>query len=79
MMHKIREAVLAEFRRRFDERMEPTDRLEDRGVNSMNFIQLMVSLEDALGLEFEDAQLNVKRYETLEDLMGYIEGIVEDR
>ena len=41
----------------------------------MNFIQLMVRLEDVLGLEFEDAQLNVRRYETLEDLMIYIESL----
>lgn len=75
MMQTIRQAVLAAFQKRFGEQMQTTDRLEAMGVNSMNFIQLMVSLEDTLGVALEDAQLNVKRYETLEDVIAYIESL----
>ena len=71
-MQTIRQAVITAFQKRFGEQMQPTDRLEDRGVNS---IQLMVSLEDTLGVALEDAQLNVKRYETLEDVIAYIESL----
>ena len=74
-MQTIRQAVITAFQKRFGEQMQPTDRLEERGVNSMNFIQLMVSLEDTLGVSLEDAQLNVKRYETLEDVIAYIESL----
>ena len=75
MMQTIRQAVLAAFQKRFGEQMQTTDRLEAMGVNSMNFIQLMVSLEDTLGVALEDAQLNVKRYETLEGVIAYIESL----
>ena len=74
-METTRQTVLRLFQERFGPQMEPASRFDDSGVNSMNFIQLMVRLEDVLGLEFEDAQLNVRRYETLEDLMVYIESL----
>ena len=74
-METTRQTVLRLFRERFGPQIEPASRLDENGINSMNFIQLMVRLEDVLGLEFEDAQLNVRRYETLEDLMVYIESL----
>lgn len=74
-METTRQTVLRLFRERFGLQIEPASRFDDSGINSMNFIQLMVRLEDVLGLEFEDAQLNVRRYETLEDLMVYIESL----
>ena len=74
-METRRETVLRAFRERFGFQLEPASRLADCGVNSMNFIQFMVHLEDGLGLEFEDAQLNVRRYETLEDLIVMAEDL----
>ena len=74
-METTRQTVLRLFRERFGPQIEPASRFDENGMNSMNFIQLMVRLEDVLGLEFEDAQLNVRRYETLEDLMAYIESL----
>lgn len=74
-MDKVRDIVLRTFKERFGGNMTLNSNLKDNGVNSMNFIQLVISLEETLEVEFEDAQLNINQYDTLEDLVLYIENL----
>lgn len=50
-----------------------TDRFEEIGVNSLNFIKFIVSIESEFEFEFEDDALNVKNYENIMSLVNYVD------
>lgn len=47
--------------------------LKDAGMNSLNFIKLIVSLEDEFGVEFDDAELGKFDITSAVTLTEYIE------
>jgi acyl carrier protein len=49
------------------------DNLEDLGINSISFIKIVVSVEKALGIEFDVDHLDHKNFETLQSIIAYIE------
>ncbi len=49
-----------------------TDKLSDHNVNSIKFIELMVEIEDAFGVEFDDEELLSTDYLTFESFLSYI-------
>ncbi|WHX28330.1 phosphopantetheine-binding protein [Brevibacillus agri] len=51
-------------------------RLQDVGINSLGFIRLVVAIENEFGFQFEDDMLNVELFETIQQLIAYIEGKV---
>ena len=52
--------------------------LQDLGISSLDFIDLVVSFEDKFGIEFEDEYLSVEMFESLEQLAGYIGSLAEE-
>lgn len=43
------------------------------GMNSINLIQLIVALEPALGVKFDDRELALKKYDSFHDLITILE------
>lgn len=54
------------------EQISMTERFEDIGVNSLNFMKVIVYIESEFEFEFEDDALNVKNYENAMSLVNYI-------
>ena len=52
------------------------DRLVDLEFDSLRFVQLVVQLEDALGVEFDDENLDYRRFERIRDVLQYLEELV---
>ncbi|AWX56418.1 MULTISPECIES: acyl carrier protein [Brevibacillus] len=52
-------------------------RLQDVGINSLGFIRLVVAVENEFGFQFEDDMLNVELFQTIQELITYIEGKVK--
>jgi len=44
-------------------------------VNSIEFIKIIVGIETNLDIEFEDEYLNIQRFETIADMVRYVEVI----
>ncbi len=53
--------------------LEMSTRLQDIGIDSLNFLRLVVSVEEAFEIEFDDDNLDLSRFVTVWDLMIYIE------
>ncbi len=49
------------------------DRFIDLEFDSLRFIQLVVQLENALGIEFADDKLDPAQFERMSDLLAYLE------
>ncbi|MBZ9770998.1 phosphopantetheine-binding protein [Mesorhizobium sp. CO1-1-8] len=49
------------------------DRLVDLEFDSLRFIQLVVQLENALGVVFDDEKLDPAQFERMSDLLAYLE------
>lgn len=49
----------------------------DLGVNSLNFIKIIVELEDAFDIEFDDNQINYGLLNNIRDLVKMIEEKIE--
>ncbi|MEC0168774.1 phosphopantetheine-binding protein [Paenibacillus graminis] len=47
--------------------------LQDAGINSLGFIRLVVEIENAFQMQFEDDMLNIELFHSLQDLVAYIE------
>lgn len=52
--------------------------LEELGISSLDFIDLVVSFEDKFNIEFEDEYLSVEMFGSLKQLAEYIEGLAEE-
>ncbi|TNJ42301.1 acyl carrier protein [Phaeobacter sp. B1627] len=46
-------------------------RLEELGVTSFGFIELVLKIENQIGLEFEDRYLNYLEFQTVENVISY--------
>ncbi len=46
---------------------------EDYDVNSVSMIRMLVELEDKFGVEYEDSELAIYKYATLDDVADSIE------
>lgn len=49
-----------------------TMKLQDMGINSITFIQIVVELEECFGFEFNDEDLDYEKFIYLSDLYEYI-------
>jgi acyl carrier protein len=49
------------------------DRLVDLDFDSLKFIQLVVQLENALAIDFDDEKLDPAKFEKMRDLLAYLE------
>lgn len=55
----------------------PEISLSELGINSLNYLKIIVTLEDEFGIEFTDDELSFERLKTLGDLAGLIRAKVE--
>lgn len=53
-------------------------RLVDLEFDSYRFIQLVVQLESALGVEFADDKLNYRQFERVRDVSRYLKKLVSE-
>lgn len=49
------------------------DSLNSIGLSSVSFIKLIVAIENQFDFEFEDEDLNYKVFQTLQDVVNYVE------
>ncbi len=54
------------------ERLNQEDNLAQLGMNSVSFIKLVVSLEEEFSFEFDDEDLDYKKFTTLTSLCNYV-------
>ncbi len=47
-------------------------RLEEFGVSSIEFIKLIVVLEDEFSIEFEDEALDMSKFQKVSDIYDYV-------
>ncbi|MNP84702.1 acyl carrier protein [compost metagenome] len=47
--------------------------MQDAGINSLGFIRLVVEIENAFQIQFEDDMLNIELFHSMQDLVAYIE------
>jgi acyl carrier protein len=79
-MTPIRSRILDVLRRHnvdglaFDEARS----LPDNGFDSYSFIEMMVQIEQAFDMEFDDDSLDLNRYATLSDFLTHTEGLMSD-
>ena len=52
--------------------LKPEDSLLDYGITSVNYIRIIVELEQEYGIEFDDDDLSIETLKTLNDLVDYI-------
>jgi acyl carrier protein len=70
------------LRKRIKENIEAGDAIDGLGVdddlgvlgfNSVNFIKMVVAIEEEFSFEFDDAYLDFNKFKTLSSIIGYIE------
>ncbi|WP_019912660.1 phosphopantetheine-binding protein [Paenibacillus sp. HW567] len=47
--------------------------LQEAGINSLGFIRLVVEIENAFQIQFEDDMLDIELFHSMQDLVAYIE------
>lgn len=47
--------------------------INDIGIDSIGFIAMVVEIEERFGFEFDDEMLNNKYFQTVSELISYIE------
>lgn len=52
--------------------IKPEDKLQDLDINSITFIQIIVSLEGEFDFEFEDEKLLFSEFPTVKDMVDYV-------
>ncbi|TNJ42313.1 acyl carrier protein [Phaeobacter sp. B1627] len=79
-MTKIRSRILGVLQRHNVDGLvfEETRPLSDNGFDSYSFIEMTVHIEQAFGMEFDDASLDLNRYATLGDFLSFTESLVSD-
>lgn len=53
--------------------------LNDLGFNSLNFIKVIVELEDMFDIEFDDNQINYKLLSNIQKLVEMIKKLIAER
>lgn len=71
---KVKEIVISNLGDKYDlSGMGLNDRFDIFGINSINFIRIVVSIETEFGFEFEDEYLNAEKITNLRELVDYIQ------
>ena len=73
MLNRIKPVILGALKGGLQKPLEESTRLQDIGIDSLNFLKLVVGLEEAFGMEFDDDSLDLSNFETVSSLIDYIE------
>ncbi|WP_138159125.1 acyl carrier protein [Peptoniphilus catoniae] len=71
MKEKILELIADQFNRNVDEINEDTSFEDDLNADSIDIVELVMSIEDEFGIEIEDEVL--ERIHTIGDVLDYME------
>lgn len=52
-------------------------KFSELGINSLNYIKIVVSLEDEFEIEFADQDLDYSKYTCVADIVAYIKTILK--
>ncbi|MGX5556805.1 phosphopantetheine-binding protein [Bacillus cereus] len=55
------------------DQLQLKDSLASIGLSSVSFIKLVIAIETQFDFEFEDEDLNYKVFQTLQDVVNYVE------
>jgi acyl carrier protein len=50
--------------------------LEEYGLNSISYIKVIVAVENAFGIEFDDEELDFSKLSNIKNLTGYVTQII---
>ncbi|WP_223068388.1 phosphopantetheine-binding protein [Paenibacillus caui] len=59
------------------DQLQLEDSLTSIGLSSVSFIKLIVAIENQFDFEFEDEDLNYNVFQTLQDVVNYVEKRIE--
>lgn len=73
MLNRIKPVIFGALKGGLQKTLEESTRLQDIGIDSLNFLKLVVSLEEEFEIEFDDDSLDLSNFETVSSLIDYIE------
>jgi len=56
-----------------EDNIEPGTEINSISLDSLSFVQMIVNLESEFEIEFEDEQLSIYDYKTVEDIIDTVE------
>jgi len=56
-----------------EDSVTPKTEIKTLSLDSLSFVELIVNLETEFGIEFEDEQLNIYDYATVQDIINAVE------
>ena len=76
VFEKIRDALASQFEVNADKITIDTDIVADLGADSLDLVELIMSLEDEFGISVTDEA--IYGYKTVGEIKTYIESLIED-
>lgn len=73
----IQEKVLLIFSKYCDRPVCEKEKLSDLGLDSLEFIKLIIELEDSFNIEIEDEELYIKEIVKISDYVDYIYKVLQ--
>lgn len=71
---KLREIIGELYENKIDiDKISLYDNLYDMGLTSMMFVRIMVCLESAFSLEFDDEDLDINKFQNFHTLINYLD------
>lgn len=59
--------------------VNPTNKFCDMGINSLDFIRIIVEIEEHFNIEFDEDFLNKEKFSTVFDMVCYINKQIEKK
>ena len=79
-MNEMKEKIINIFRKHCEFLDDDFDdkQLEELGIDSLTFIKVVVELENQFGFEFDDDDLDYKKFPHLDNVCDYINEKISD-
>lgn len=73
MIDRVRKLISTNFLAGNDE-FGNSDSLRDLGLTSLKFVELIILIEDEFRIEVPDEDIDRRRFSTVDNIVGYVEG-----
>ena len=73
MIDQVRKLISTKFLAGNDE-FENSDSLRNLGLTSLKFVELIILIEDEFLIEIPDEDIDRRRFSTVDNIVGYVEG-----
>lgn len=67
--------ILAEVLEKSEDDIQNMGSFSDMDINSLNFIKIIVLLEDMFEIEFDDNYLSYEKFSTIDSMVDYIKSL----